>query len=326
MGDFSTNSPKVTIFGGTGFLGRYVVQRLARQGWIINIVSRNPSKGLFLKTQGSIGQINLIKGDFLYIESLKDSLEGSNAIINCVGILDESNDQKFKLLHSEVPGQLAKYASQFGVGQFIHISSIGADENSESHYAKTKGVGEARIRDGFPEAKILRSSVMFGAEDKFFNLFALIASLSPVIPMVGGQTLFQPVYVDDVACAVEKLLYPNLKSKNELIFELGGSEVLSFRNLMAKMLFLIQRKRILLDIPFGIADIFCPLVYMANKLTLNNIPLLITKDKIRQLKKDNIVSKDIPGFNELAISPRVLDAILPTYLNRYRPKGQFNDL
>ena len=149
------------------------------------------------------------------------------------------------------------------MGQFIHISSIGADENSESHYAKTKGVGEARIRDGFPEAKILRSSVMFGAEDKFFNLFALIASFSPIIPMVGGQTLFQPVYVDDVACAVEKLLYPNLKSKNELIFELGGSEVLSFRNLMSKMLLLIQKKRILLDIPFGIADIFCPLVYLS---------------------------------------------------------------
>ncbi len=327
MDDFSKNSPKVTVFGGSGFLGRYIVQRLSRQGWMVNVITRNPHEGLFLKTLGHIGQINLIKGNFLNSKPLKEVLKGSNAVVNCVGILNETSNQKFKILHSEVPAKLAEYASDMDVGKFIHISSIGADKNSDSHYARTKGLGEERICEAFPKAIILRSSVMFGAEDKFFNLFSSIASLSPVLPVVGGTTLFQPVYVDDIAHAVEKLLQGcELNKKKGLIFELGGPEILNFRDLMSKMLFSIQRRRMLLDIPFWMANFICPIVYMANKVSLNTVPLLITKDQIRQLKKNNIVSEDIPGFQDLDISPRVLDNILPAYLGRYRPKGQFTDL
>ena len=327
MGDFSNNSKKVTVFGGTGFLGRYIVQRLARQGWMINVVTRNPSEALFLKTAGYIGQINLVQGDFINFENLKSILKDSNVLINCVGILNESANQKFKFLHSDAPAKLAHYATELGIDKFINISSIGADESSNSEYAKTKGLGEIRIRQAFPDAIILRSSVIFGAEDKFFNLFSSIATLSPVIPVVGGKTLFQPVYVDDIAFAIEKILMdPKLTHKNGVTYELGGPEVFCFRDLMQKMLSTIKRRRFILEIPFWIANIMCPLVYVANKLSINTIPLLITTDQIKQLKKNNIVSEKELGFGDLEIFPRVIDAILPTYLNRYRPKGQFCDL
>ena len=327
MGDFSNNSKKVTVFGGTGFLGRYIVQRLARQGWMINVVTRNPSEALFLKTAGYIGQINLFQGDFRNFENLKSILKDSDVLINCVGILNESANQKFKFLHSDVPAKLAHYATELGINKFINISSIGADESSNSEYAKTKGLGEIRIRQAFPDAIILRSSVIFGAEDKFFNLFSSIATFSPVIPLVGGRTLFQPVYVDDIAFAVEKILTdPKLTYKNGVTYELGGPEVFCFRDLMKKMLSIIKRRRFILEIPFWIANIMCPLVYMANKLSFNTIPLLITKDQIKQLKKNNIVSEKALGFGDLGIFPRVIDAILPTYLSRHRPKGQFCDL
>lgn len=326
MGDFSNNSPKATIFGGTGFLGRYIVQRLARQGWIIDVITRNPSEGLFLKTLGYIGQINLVQGDFDNFENLKRVLKQSNALVNCVGILNESANQKFKILHCDVPAKLAQYASDLGVDNFINISSIGADKSSSSNYAKSKGLGEIKIREAFPRAIILRSSVIFGAEDQFFNLFSSIASLSPVIPVVGGKTLFQPVYVDDIAFAVEKILTDEkLIHKTGVIYELGGSEVFSFRDLIQKMLFVIKRRRFVLEIPFWIANIMCPLVYIANKASFNTVPLLITKDQIKQLKKNNITSSEMLGFEDLGILPRVMDAILPTYLNRYRPKGQFYD-
>ena len=327
MGDFSNNSKRVTVFGGTGFLGRYIVQRLARQGWMINVVTRNPNEALFLKTAGHIGQVNLVKGDFLNFENLKSTVMSSDVLINCVGILNESANQKFKFLHSDAPAKLAHYATELGIKQFINISSIGADESSNSEYAKTKGLGEIRIRKAFPEAIILRSSVIFGAEDKFFNLFSSIATLSPVIPVVGGKTLFQPVYVDDIAFAVEKILTdPKLTYKNGVTYELGGPEVFCFRDLMKKMLSTIKRRRFILEIPFWIANIMCPLVYVANKLSFNTIPLLITKDQIKQLKKNNIVSEKALGFGDLGIFPRVIDAILPTYLSRHRPKGQFCDL
>ena len=327
MGDFSSNSRKATIFGGTGFLGRYIVQRLVRQGWIVDVITRNPNQGLFLKPLGLIGQINLIEGNFLNHKNLRGLLKGSDVIINCVGALHESANQNFKLLHIETPEKLAKYASDLGVGKFIHLSSIGADERSDSYYAKTKGLGERRIHESFPGAIILRSSVVFGAEDKFFNLFSSIASISPVIPIVRGQTLFQPVYVDDIACAVESLLHNAcLTSKKGIIYELGGTEILSFRDLILKVLLQIKRKRIILDIPIWVANIMCPLVYMANKITLNTVPLLITRDNIKQLEKNNIVTESMPGFKELGVSPRAMDSILPNYLNRYRPKGQFSDL
>ena len=327
-GNFSVNSPKVVIFGGTGFLGRYIVQRLARQGWIVNVITRNPSEAIFLKTFGHIGQINLVKGNFLNCEDLREKIRDSYAIVNCVGILNESSSQKFKILHTEVPSKLAKYAFELGVEKFIHISSIGANEGSKSSYERTKFVGEKRIQNAFPKAIILRSSLMFGSEDQFFNLFSQMVSFSPLLPIVGGgKTLFQPVYVDDIAHAVEKILQNfELKYGNNNIFELGGSEIMSFRDLMLKMLSIINRKRILFNIPFWVAEILTPFVFIINKLSLNKIPLLITKDQIQQLKKDNIANRDLPGFKELSISPRVLDAILPAYLNRFRPKGQFSDL
>ena len=327
MGDFSINSPKVTVFGGSGFLGRYVVQRMARKGWLVDVITRNPSEAIFLKTLGQIGQINLVKGNFLYCDNLKDILKNSKAVVNCVGILNESSTQKFKKIHAEVPEKLAKVAFELKVDKFIHISSIGASDSSESKYSRTKRLGEVQIQKAFPGAIIIRSSIMFGSEDKFFNLFSQMASFSPMIPVVGGKTFFQPVYVDDIAYAIEKLLINiDLKIKDQTIFELGGLEILSFRELLLKMLSITNRKRILIEIPFWIAEILSPLVYISNKLSLNKIPLLITKDQIKQLQKDNVVAENFYGFEDLKIHPRILDGILPSYLKRYRPRGQFSDL
>ena len=330
MGNFSFKSPKATIFGGTGFLGRYIVNRLAKLGYIIDVVTRYPNEAIFLKTSGNVGQINLIKGSFSNLNKVEPFLIDSDIVINCVGILNEGRKNKFIQIHTNAPEKIAILAKKIGVKKLIHISSIGANINSKSKYAKTKGLGEDKILNVFPEAIILRPSIVFGAEDQFFNLFSQISCISPILPIVGSKTNFQPVYVDDIAKAVEKiLLKKNLSSKNNhnLIYELGGPEVMNFYSLMQKMLLFIYRKRIIINLPFRVAKLICPLVLIFNKISFNKFPLLITEDSIQQLKVDNVVNNDkYLGFEDLGLKPRSMDLILPSYLKHYRPKGNFSDL
>ena len=328
MTNFSFKSPNVTIFGGTGFLGRYIVNRLSKLGYIINIVTRTPNEAIYLKTSGNVGQVKLTEGSFSNLNNLTSLFKTSDIIINCVGILNEEGDQTFKKLHSDIPEKLAILAKKSGVKKFIHISSIGANPNSDSKYSKSKGIAEVKILKAFPEAIIFRPSIVFGSEDQFFNLFSQISCISPILPIVGGKTKFQPVYVDDIAKMVVGVLQieaPNTK-KNNRIYELGGPEIISFRSLMVKMLSVIYRKKLIINLPFWLAKAMCPLILILNKLTFKNIPLLITEDSVKQLKYDNIVSEEYMRFEDLEIKPKSLDLILPSYLKRYRPRGNFSDL
>lgn len=328
MNNFSYKSPTITIFGGSGFIGRYIVNRLAKIGYIINVVTRSPNEAIFLKTSGNVGQINLVKGSFNDLNKVSFFISRSDIVINCVGILNEVRRHQFRKIHTEVPEKLAQLAKKNGVKQFVHISSIGADQNSDSKYSKSKGLGEIKILKAFPEAIILRPSIVFGSEDQFFNLFSQISCISPFLPIVGGSTKFQPVYVDDVAKSVEKILRKQ-KSKTiskKSIYELGGPDVLSFHSLMVKMLSVIHRKRLIINLPYFVAKLMCPIIFIINKLSFNKIPLLITEDSIKQLKKDNITSKKYFGFDDLEIKPKSIDLILPTYLKHYRPSGNFSDL
>ena len=328
MTNFSFKSPNVTIFGGTGFLGRYIVSRLSKLGYITNIVTRTPNEAIFLKTSGNVGQVKITEGSFSNLSNLTSLFNTSDIVINCVGILNEEGDQTFKKLHTDIPEKLAILAKKNGVKKFIHISSIGANPKSDSKYSKSKGIAEVKILKAFPEAIILRPSIVFGSEDQFFNLFSQISCISPILPIVGGSTKFQPVYVDDIAKTVVGVLQteaPNLK-KNNTIFELGGPEIISFNSLMVKMLSIIYRKKLIINLPFWLAKAMCPIILILNKLTFRKIPLLITEDSVKQLKNDNIVSKEYLSFEDLEIKPKSLDLILPSYLKRYRPKGNFSDL
>ena len=328
MTNFSFKSPNVTIFGGTGFLGRYIVSRLSKLGYIINIVTRTPNEAIFLKTSGNVGQVKITEGSFSNLSNLTSLFNTSDIVINCVGILNEEGDQTFKKLHTDIPEKLAILAKKNGVKKFIHISSIGANPKSDSKYSKSKGIAEVKIFKAFPEAIILRPSIVFGSEDQFFNLFSQISCISPILPIVGGSTKFQPVYVDDIAKTVVGVLQteaPNLK-KNNTIYELGGPEIISFNSLMVKMLSIIYRKKLIINLPFWLAKAMCPIILILNKLTFRKIPLLITEDSVKQLKNDNIVSKEYFSFEDLEIKPKSLDLILPSYLKRYRPRGNFSDL
>ena len=328
MTNFSFKSPNVTIFGGTGFLGRYIVSRLSKLGYIINIVTRTPNEAIFLKTSGNVGQVKITEGSFSNLSNLTSLFNTSDIVINCVGILNEEGDQTFKKLHTDIPEKLAILAKKNGVKKFIHISSIGANPKSDSKYSKSKGIAEVKILKAFPEAIILRPSIVFGSEDQFFNLFSQISCISPILPIVGGSTKFQPVYVDDIAKTVVGVLQteaPNLK-KNNTIYELGGPEIISFNSLMVKMLSIIYRKKLIINLPFWLAKAMCPIILILNKLTFKKIPLLITEDSVKQLKNDNIVSKEYFSFEDLEIKPKSLDLILPSYLKRYRPRGNFSDL
>ena len=328
MTNFSFKSPNVTIFGGTGFLGRYIVNRLSKLGYIINIVTRTPNEAIYLKTSGNVGQVKLTEGSFSNLNNFTSLFKTSDIIINCVGILNEEGDQTFKKLHSDIPEKLAILAKKSGVKKFIHISSIGANPKSDSKYSKSKGIAEVKILKAFPEAIILRPSIVFGSEDQFFNLFSQISCISPILPIVGGKTKFQPVYVDDIAKMVAGVLQmkaPNLK-KNYTIYELGGPEIINFHSLMVKMLSIIYRKKLIINLPFWLAKAMCPIILILYKLSFKKIPLLITEDSIKQLKNDNIVSKEYLTFQDLEIKPKSLDLILPSYLKRYRPRGNFSDL
>ena len=328
MNNYSFKSPIVTIFGGTGFLGRYIVSRLAKLGYIINVVTRFPNEANFLKTSGNVGQINLVKGSFRDLSGVSSLLNGTEIVINCVGILNEGRNQKFKQIHTDAPEKIAILAKNSGVKKFIHISSIGADEKSDSKYSKSKGIGEIKILAAFTDAIILRPSIVFGSEDQFFNLFSQISCISPILPIVGGDTKFQPVYVDDIAKLVEKIvkIEKSNSEKNNSIYELGGPDIMSFHSLMLKMLTFIYRKRLIVNLPFWFAKFMCPMIFILHKLSLNKIPLLITADSIKQLKNDNIVSKKFLGFEDFGIKPKSMDLILPSYLKHYRPRGNFSDL
>jgi len=307
----------VTLFGGTGFVGRYVAQMLAQRGWRIIVASRHPDRALPLKTAGAVGQVVPVFADIRDDGSVAAAVAGADAVVNLVGILFERGKQRFDSIHGEAAGRVARAAAAAGASRFVQISAIGASANSPSAYARTKAAGEAAVRAAFPGAAILRPSVVFGPEDGFFNLFAGLARTAPFLPLFGGGTTrFQPVYVRDVAAAVVACLEQDGTAGQT--YELGGPRVYSFRELMELTLQQTGRKKRLVSLSWGMA------AFEAKLLGLLPKPLL-TPDQVVQLKIDNVVSPGSKSLADLGIQATPAELILPSYLDRYRPGGRFGN-
>ncbi len=311
----------ITIFGGSGFLGRYIVHQLGNLGFKIRVVVRKPNNAIFLKVYGKVGQIEIVRGDISNSGSLRELIGKAEIVINCVAIFYETNDQKFKNVHVNAACEIAETSKLLGVKQLIHISSLGANSGSKSALLKTKGEGEKRVLSTFPSANIIRPSLIFGPEDDFFNRFAGMALISPVLPSVGSATKFQPVFVNDVAKAVTFLV----KNKCEKRYlELGGQEVFLFIDLLKKLLFHLNRKRFILKIPFFLAKIMALVNDFLRLITGNIFPAFLTVAQVNSFQFDNICGSDVENFEDLGIEPKGLDIVLPTYLTRYRKK-QINE-
>jgi NADH dehydrogenase len=305
-----------TVFGGSGFVGRYIVKRLAKEGWVVRVAVRDTEKAHFLQPYGNVGQIVRMPVPIQDEQAVREAVDGADAVFNAIGLLFEPGGaQTFDEVHVNGPERIARLAAETGVKRLIHVSAIGADTASESVYARTKAEGEAAILKQFPQATILRPSIVIGPEDGFLNFFAQMARLSPALPLIGGgKTRFQPVYVGDVADAAMTAVHES-KTKGKT-YELGGPKVYTFKQLMELLLKEIRRKRLLLPIPFGVAQVQAGVAELLPK------PLL-TRDQVTLLKVDNVVQKGALSFKTLGLEPQAIEAILPTYLVRYRPGGRF---
>lgn len=306
----------VTVFGGTGFIGRYVVNRLAQAGAVVKVVTRHRQSAYFLRPAGTTGQIVPVASIYGGPEEIDRLVQGSDMVVTCLGILSEKGQQTFVRVHQEIPTWIASACARRGVQRLIHISALGIETNA-ARYALTKLAGEKSVLSAFPAATILRPSLVFGTEDNFFNLFARLAKFAPVLPIFGGgKTRFQPVYVGDVADAVAvALTRPETSGQ---IYELGGPEILSFRSLLEKISRETRRHRPLISIPWGVAR------PMAACLGLLPRPPL-TNDQITSLQSDSIVGRGAKTLENLGITPTALAVVLPTYLDQYRPGGRFAD-
>jgi NADH dehydrogenase len=300
-----------TIFGGTGFIGRYVVEALADRGARILVISRSPrSHGVHLQPLGSVGQIVVQSADLSSEAALRRAVAGATGAINLIGVLHETRRQRFAEVQGALPGRIAAAARAAGLARMVQISAIGADPGSASAYARSKAEGERRVREAFPAATVLRPSIVIGPEDSFFNRFAGMARLLPALPLIGGgATRFQPVYVGDVARAVVAAL--EREDCQGRTYELGGPQIYTFAELMRYMLQVVGRRRLLIDIPFGLANL------QARFLELLPDPPL-TRDQVELLKHDNVVSPDMPGLGALGITPTPIELVVPEYLARYR--------
>ena len=305
----------VTIFGGAGFIGRYVVKRLAQQGWRIRVAVRHPGPASFLKPMGDVGQITPIRAKLQDDAAVAEAVAGAQAVINLVGVLYETRQQSFEEVHHLGAERIAKAAAAAGATALVQVSALGADPDSPAAYARSKAAGETAVLAAFPTASVIRPSVVFGAEDGFLNRFAGMARLSPVLPLIGGgKTKFQPVYVGDVADAIVTCMTdPKCRGR---IFELGGPTVYSFEELLRYMLREIRRRRFLVPLPFELAD------FQAKFLEKLPVPPL-TRDQVKLLQSDNVVSEGALTLADLDLQPTALEVIAPSYLERYRPHGRF---
>jgi NADH dehydrogenase len=303
----------VTVFGGAGFIGRYLVQRLAKAGWMIRVAARRPEQALFLKPQGDVGQIVPIAANIRNELSVRRAVEGVEAVINLVGILSERGRQSFAKVHRDGAERIARNAAELGVARLLHMSALGADANSPSVYARSKAEGESAVRAAFPGATLFRPSIVFGPEDQFFNRFARMARLLPALPLIGGgRTRFQPVYVGDVAAAV--LAAAEREDALGKTYELAGPRALTFRELLRYVGEVTGHRRPLVDIPMGLARLQARLGEF-----LPNPPL--TRDQLLMLGRDNVPAPGALGLADLGIQPKALEAVVPTYLTRYRQGG-----
>lgn len=305
----------VAVIGGTGFIGRNIVEQLAKSGARVKILTRNADRAKFLKPMGDVGQITAMAGNALDEDTLRMVMSGVDAVVNTIGILAESGTQRFASLQAELPGRIGKIASELGITSVVQLSAIGADDKSSSKYARTKAMGEAALLKACPTATILRPSLVFGAGDGFFNRFASMAVIAPGLPVIGGgKNKVQPVYVGDVASATVTALEG--KAHQGKIYELGGPDIMTFREVMAYILKLTKRRRALLPIPFGVMGLAAGAMSV-----LPNAP--VTRDQLKQLKTDNVVAANALTLKNLGIEATPVDLIVPEYLARYQPGGRF---
>lgn len=310
----------VTVFGGSGFVGRHVVRALAKRGYRIRAAVRRPDLAGHLQPLGRVGQIHAVQANLRYPDSVEAAVRDADAVVNLVGVLFERGAQRFAHVHARGAETVAQAAARLGV-PLVHMSALGADETSPSLYARSKATGERLVLAAKPDATILRPSIIFGPEDSFFNRFAAMARMSPILPLVGGgATRFQPVFVGDVALAIAEAM--GGKSKPGTIYELGGPEIRTFKELMQYMLTVIERRRLLLPVPFPLAKLMAAFAGLLPKPPL-------TADQVEMLKRDNVVSEEAlrqgRTFEGLGIEPVLMEVVVPSYLWRYRKAGQFSD-
>ena len=317
----------VTVFGGSGFVGSQAVRQLAKAGWRIRVAVRNPGQAYAMRLHGDVGQIDIVQANVRNAPSLRRALAGADAAVNLVAVARESGRQGFQALHVMGAHNVATAARAEGVTRLVQMSALGADAASASKYARTKADGEAAAREIYPDAVVLRPSVVFGQDDDFFNRFAAMAAISPALPLVGGgHTRFQPVFVGDVGKAIARAVADPACAGQT--YELGGPKAFTFRELMELMLAEIGKRRILLPLPFPVASLLGRLGDAADGLAGvagASLPTPVTADQVILLKSDNTPSGAYPGLAELGIAATTLEAVLPSYLYRYRKGGQYAD-
>ena len=305
-----------TVIGGSGFIGRYIVSRLAAQDYVVRVVTRAPAAMRFLTTQGRVGQIVPLSAGLADEAAMARAIAGASVVVSLVGILFENKPGDFQRVQGEAPGLIGRLATAAGVQHLVHVSAIGADATSPSLYAQSKAAGESALRAGFPGATILRPSVVFGPEDGFFNRFAQMASLLPFMPVVAGDTRFQPVFVGDVADAVmAAITRPEAQGQT---YELGGPRVLTMREVLRFILDTTRRQRRLVDMPMG-------LMRFQAKL-MEKLPTPpVTRDQLLLLGRDNVAAEGMPGLAALGVTPTSIETVVPSYLTRYRAGGGRRD-
>ena len=304
---------RVTVFGGSGFLGRYLVRRLAAAGARVDVAVRDPEAALPLKTMGDVGQITLVAASVRNAASVDRAVAGADTVINLVGLLYESGAQTFQAVHVDGAETIARAAAAAGVGRLVQMSAIGAAADSPANYARTKAAGEAAVAAAFEAATIVRASVVFGAEDSFFNLFGAVARISPILPLIGGgDTRMQPVYVDDVAAGMLALV--NDPSTAGRVYEFAGPRIYRFRELMEIVCRETGRRRHLVPVPFWQAKVMAAVIQILPR------PLL-TVDQVALLRADNVAAPDSLGLADLGVDPTPVDDVLPGYMRRYRRAG-----
>lgn len=309
----------VTVFGGSGFVGSQVVRQLAKAGHRVRVAVRQPHLAYKMRMLGDVGQIEVVQANIRNVASVTRALDGAEACVNLVGLLHESGRQKFQAVHVMGARTIAERAKVAGVTRFVQISAIGADANSEAKYARTKAEGETAVRAVFPGAVIVRPSVVFGPEDDFFNRFAQMATISPALPLVGGETRFQPVFVGDVAAVVASAV--SSPAAEGVTYELGGPAVYTMRQILQLILTETGRDRALLSLPWPVAG----LLGKVGDLMASVLPIAppITSDQVEMLKSDNVAEAGLPGLAEAGVTPTSVEAIVPAYLYRYRKGGQY---
>lgn len=311
----------VTIYGGSGFLGRQVALQMARAGWRVRVAVRRPNEALFLRTYGAVGQIEPVPCNIRDDFSVRAAMTDADAVINCVGILVREGKNTFDAVHAEAAGRIARLSAELGVDRFVHISAIGADPEAPSKYLATKGQGEGLVLEARPDAVILRPSVMFGPGDNFYNKFAAMAGPLPLMVISGGKAVLQPVYVEDVARAA---MLGATGHAAPGVYELGGPEVMTMRQIIAQILEVTDKRKLVVDLPGWMGVIAAAGLDVVQLLSGGLITnRLVTRDQLRSLKVPNRVAEGARGFADLGIQPVASETVIPDYLWRFRPSGQY---